>query len=159
MKSIQRRRSLLLLVLLVVALAGFALAGCGGGSSDEEIAEAEKRGAAKQAQRERLRDLEKGLKNLRRGGQAGGSGSAPPNPSSSAPAPTTSNCGGGTSVNSVTTCPFAENVRYAYEAEIGAGSGTVAAYSPARDITYQMYCTAGSPHECTGGDNAAVYFP
>lgn len=30
---------------------------------------------------------------------------------------------------------------------------------PARNRYYTMYCTAGTPHECTGGNHAAVYFP
>jgi hypothetical protein len=25
--------------------------------------------------------------------------------------------------------------------------------------SYNMYCTGTSPHVCTGGNNAAVYFP
>lgn len=67
-------------------------------------------------------------------------------------------CGGELSVNSYTSCPFAANVEEAYFSEIGSGPGEVVAYSPVTDRTYVMSCT-GSHHECTGGDDAAVYFP
>jgi hypothetical protein len=68
-------------------------------------------------------------------------------------------CGGSLSVGPNTTCEFAQNVENDYYAEIGSGSGTVDSYSPAKDRYYSMYCTSGSPHECTGGNNASVYFP
>jgi hypothetical protein len=35
----------------------------------------------------------------------------------------------------------------------------VSAYSPTTQQSYAMSCTAGEPHVCTGGNNAAVYFP
>jgi hypothetical protein len=75
-----------------------------------------------------------------------------------APTPSIESCGGELEVNSDTTCPFAENVEDDYFAEIGSGSGSIEAYSPVTETFYVMYCTA-SPHECTGGHNAAVYFP
>lgn len=68
----------------------------------------------------------------------------------------TGNCGGGTSVGPNTSCGFARNVRSAYERS---GSSVVTATSPTTGRTYTMYCTSGSPHVCTGGNNAAVYFP
>ncbi len=61
-------------------------------------------------------------------------------------------------MNSDTSCPFAAAVENAYFAEVGSGPGTVVAYSPVTEKTYEMSCS-GSPHECTGGDHAAVYFP
>ena len=67
-------------------------------------------------------------------------------------------CGGGISVNSVTSCPFASDVATAYFNQIGAGSGSVDAYSLATHRSYVMHCT-DAPHECTGGDDAVVYFP
>jgi len=73
-------------------------------------------------------------------------------------APTrTTSCGNGLSVNSVTSCPFAENVQAAYEQTSG-GTTDVTAYSPVTNQTYLMHCTGGTSHICTGGNNAAVYF-
>jgi hypothetical protein len=65
-------------------------------------------------------------------------------------------CGGGLSVGPDTTCPFAEEVRSAYESH---GPGVVAAYSPVTGQTYAMSCSVGSDVVCTGGENASVYFP
>jgi hypothetical protein len=66
---------------------------------------------------------------------------------------------GGISVNSVTSCPFAENVESAWESSGDASS--VAAFSPATGLTYTMSCTdSGTGYEvCTGGNNAYVEFP
>lgn len=82
------------------------------------------------------------------------------------PAPATfSNCGGdaasgGISVNSVTSCPFAENVESAWDSSGDSGSGTVTAYSPVTGQTYTMYCTPSDTgyEVCTGGNNAYVEF-
>jgi hypothetical protein len=67
----------------------------------------------------------------------------------------TSNCGGSLTAGAHTSCPFAENVRAAFEAS---GSGILDVYSPTTGKTYRMYCTSGSPHVCTGGNGASVYF-
>jgi hypothetical protein len=66
---------------------------------------------------------------------------------------------GGISVNSVTSCPFAENVESAWESSGGASS--VTASSPATGLAYTMSCTAtGTGYEvCTGGNDAYVEFP
>ena len=82
------------------------------------------------------------------------------------PAPATfSNCGGdaasgGISLNSVTSCPFAENVESAWNSSGASGSGTVTAYSPVTEQTYTMYCTPSDTgyEVCTGGNNAYVEF-
>lgn len=66
-----------------------------------------------------------------------------------------SNCGGGLTAGANTSCPFAENVRAAFEAS---GGGVLDVYSPTTGKTYRMYCTSGSPHVCTGGNGASVYF-
>ncbi len=66
------------------------------------------------------------------------------------------NCGNGLTAGAHTSCPFAENVRAAYESS---GSGILDVYSPTTGQTYRMYCTSGSPHVCTGGNGASVYFP
>jgi hypothetical protein len=132
---------------------------CGGGSdaSQEEINKARKQAANHVHKEVRLRKLEKELRHIK----GGGSPSASP-PQSGAPAPSTStgpsSCGEELSVGPATTCPFAANVKSAYFSEIGSGSGSVEAYSPVTGKYYSMYCTA-SPHQCTGGNNASVYFP
>jgi hypothetical protein len=154
----------LVLAALALALLGFALAGCGdSGASSEELEAARKEGAVKAHQAERIREIQKELKALRKHGGSGkaaaGAAAGSPAPEGSPSSSGSGNCGGALSANSVTTCGFAENVEEAYFAEIGSGSGTVYAYSPTTGQTYSMYCTAGSPHECTGGNDAAVYFP
>ena len=68
----------------------------------------------------------------------------------------TDTCGGGLVVGPNTTCGFAENVRAEY---LRGGPGWINVFSPATGRTYDMYCTGSSPHVCTGGNNAAVYFP
>jgi hypothetical protein len=139
-------------------------AGCGGSSeiSPEQVAsiktEAKRELQGEQRQREaarRLRDLERELRRLKRekapppanGGGSSGGGSAG---SSS----TGSSCGGGISVNSVTTCPFAANVAAAF---YDSGPGTVYATSPVTGQTYAMSCSGGVTTVCTGGNGAAVY--
>lgn len=163
--SSKRSRTCRIAVVAVLALTVTAgLAACGGGddAGSEEIAKAEKRGRHYRMEQERKRRIERELKELRKE-RNGGSG--PPNQTPAptptpAPAPESSrtSCGGSLSVGPDTTCAFAENVRYEYESEIGSGSGTVYAYSPANDELYEMYCT-GSPHECSGAINATVFFP
>ena len=71
------------------------------------------------------------------------------------PLSSASNCGGGLTAGAHTSCPFAENVRAAFEAS---GSGILDVYSPTTGKTYRMYCTSGSPHVCTGGNGASAYF-
>ena len=56
-----------------------------------------------------------------------------------------------------TSCDFAENVLKAYRRS--GGSSTVQAQSPVTGLTYTMSCTTDTPHVCTGGNNAEVYFP
>lgn len=82
--------------------------------------------------------------------------SAPAAPA--APAAGLSYCGspadqGGISVNSHTSCPFAENVESAWESSGGASS--VTAYSPVTGLTYTLSCTAsGTGYEvCSSGGN------
>jgi hypothetical protein len=67
-----------------------------------------------------------------------------------------SSCGGDLSAGPNTSCAFAENVRSAY---YQLGPGWINVHSPVTGRRYNMYCTASSPHVCTGGNNAAVYFP
>jgi hypothetical protein len=65
------------------------------------------------------------------------------------------NCGGGLTAGARTSCPFADNVRAEFEQS---GSGILDVYSPTTGRTYRMYCTSGTPHVCTGGNGASVYF-
>jgi hypothetical protein len=65
-------------------------------------------------------------------------------------------CGNQLTVGPDTTCSFAENVRSKYDE---AGAGTYEIYSPVTEKTYSMTCSSGTPVVCTGGNNAAVYFP
>jgi hypothetical protein len=143
-----------------VAVAALALSACGSsGPSQEELSHARKTAAKHVHEEVRLRRLEKDLKHLKEGGS--GASVVTPTTSGSSAAPVSSSpssCGGELSVGSVTTCPFAENVEDAYFSNIGSGSGTVEVYSPVTNKYYSMYCTS-SPHECTGGNNASVYFP
>jgi hypothetical protein len=71
------------------------------------------------------------------------------------PLASTTNCGDGLTAGARTSCPFAENVRATYEQS---GAGVLEVYSPTTGQTYRMYCTSGSPHVCTGGNGASVYF-
>jgi hypothetical protein len=154
------------LVLGIAALFGctmlFAACGSGSGPDQEEIAHFKKQGAEHVHKEERLRKLEKELKHIKHKGSGGESAPLRTESSAGSPTPTATPtrepCGGELEVNSYTTCPFAEDVEAAYFAELGSGGGNVEAYSPVTHQTYVMYCT-GSPHECTGGNNAAVYFP
>jgi hypothetical protein len=67
-------------------------------------------------------------------------------------------CGGDVYVNSVTTCPFAENVRTAYN-QSGRGDATVEGSSAATGKYYLMTCSDDAAlHVCYGGNNARVYF-
>jgi hypothetical protein len=88
--------------------------------------------------------------------QAPGAAGAPAGPSQYCGSPADQ---GGISVNSATSCPFAENVESAWESSGDASS--VTAFSPATGQTYTMSCTAsGTGYEvCTGGNNAYVEFP
>lgn len=75
----------------------------------------------------------------------------------SVPFARSTNCGGGLTAGARTSCPFAENVRATFEQS--GGAGVFAVYSPTTGQTYRMYCTGSSPHVCTGGNGASVYFP
>ena len=61
-----------------------------------------------------------------------------------------------TAKTGTTTCPFAQNVFYAYWQ---VGSASIRAYSPATDITYRLRCDATARQViCTAGDGAVVGF-
>lgn len=157
------------------------LAACGGGSStlaQAEKEQAEKHGrevAQEKAKEERLeqklaklerenrlakkhhREKERQeLKEQKEGGSA-----APPSSTSTsaAPAPSGTDCGGGTIAGPETSCGFALETRAEYEREIGSGSGGIEAWSQANEQWYGMYCTEGARHECSGAISATVYWP
>lgn len=65
-----------------------------------------------------------------------------------------SSCGDGLSVNSVTTCPFARNVRAEYENS--GGASVIEVYSPVTGQTYRMTCSGALPTVCRGGNGAVV---
>jgi hypothetical protein len=147
-------------------LAGTAI-GCG--SDDGKLARAREEGrqqaldqqraneAAAEAARQRrqvarLRREVGALK--QRSSSGGGSGSnASPSPSSSSSGSTS--CGDGLSVNSVTSCSFARNVRDEYQ--YGGGGPVIEVYSPVTKHTYVMRCSGGVTTVCTGGNGASVY--
>lgn len=145
-----------MLYMFVLAALAATLSACGSSdASQEELDRARNEGAAKARQQAKIEDIEKQLKSLKNGNAP----NRPSSPGSSTAAGGGTSCGGGLSVGASTTCAFAENVQSDYYAEIGSGSGTVVSYSPVTGKIYSMYCTAGTPHECTGGNNASVYFP
>jgi hypothetical protein len=153
----------------MVLFAALTLAGCGGGgASSDELAQARQEGAAaerekqalntqrqKQAQLEaRIKKLEKQLAQAQKAQQK--KTTATGASSRSGGAPSRASCGGNLSVGSNTTCPFAENVRNAWYSA-GGGTVTIQAWSPVTNRYYTMYCTAGVPTVCRGGNNAVVY--
>lgn len=159
-----------ILVILCCLLVGGGLYGCGGDSGDsadeqrlrqEEIERAERKGRLEERQRQETRELKREVDRLKRANRRKRSTSSAPASS----APTTSvtpsgtrPCGGDVFVGANTSCPFAQNVRDAYS-RTGGGYVTVTAYSPATGRSIDMYCSGGTPHVCSGGNNASVYFP
>jgi hypothetical protein len=144
--------------LIVISL--FASACGSSGASQDEIDRARKEGSAETRQQLKIKHIEEELHSLKKHGHATNQAQtqAGANTSGAATAGAAS-CGGTLSVGPNTTCGFAANVEADYYAEIGSGAGTVSAYSPTTGRYYSMYCTAGSPHQCTGGNEASVYFP
>lgn len=133
-----------------------AFAACGdSGTSQDELDRARNEGATQARQQEKIKRIEEQVKSLKHGHAA--------NPTNTSSAPLSAgggtSCGGGLSVGPKTTCAFAANVENDYYNEIGTGAGSVLSYSPVTERLYTMYCTAGTPHECTGGNDASVYFP
>lgn len=68
-------------------------------------------------------------------------------------------CGDGVYAGANTSCAFAMNVVGEYGSNPGAS--TITAYSPVTGQYYTMSCgtSTNGGHVCTGGNNAAVYFP
>jgi hypothetical protein len=148
------------LALCVVVTASLGLAvGCGSG--DDKIARAKEEGrkealneAKAKATAADVKKLRREVNKLRRQGRktqsSGGSSSGGPSRVHGS-----TSCGEGLSVNSVTSCSFARNVRDEYR--LSGGASVIDVYSPVTKLTYTMYCSDGVPTICTGGNNAAVY--
>lgn len=138
--------------ILALVAGTIAFTGCG----DESPSQAELRKARQEgAQAARLRELERELRAQERSQRS----QSPGSPSGQAgvvasPSGGTS-CGDGLSVGPNTSCPFAKNVRAAFPGS----DASFDVYSPVTGETYSMRCTTASPHVCTGGNNASVYFP
>ena len=146
-------RGVSILVTGALLLGGFSMSACGDDSpSEEQLREARQEGA----QAARLRELERKLRQQERrqnGGSATGPAAASAAPSGGGGSRTS--CGGDLSVGANTSCPFAESVRNSYPGS----DAPFEVYSSVTGQTYTMRCTTGSPHVCTGGNNASVYFP
>lgn len=78
-------------------------------------------------------------------------GAPPPPPP---PPPVSTDCGGGVSVNAVTSCPFGNAVRDEYQSSGGASS--IEVFSPVTKQVYTMSCSGGGPTVCRGGNGAVV---
>jgi hypothetical protein len=77
-------------------------------------------------------------------------------PSAPLSLPRGTDCGGGLRAGPNTSCPFAANVRDAYNEAPGARA-TVRVFSPVTGQTYTMTCgPAGAGVTCSGGNNASV---
>jgi len=143
-----------------LGLVAVAFSACGdSGASEEELERARQQGVAKARQQEKIERIERQLKDLKKGGPDGGSNSPSTTAAPTAASGGGTDCGENLSVGPNTTCAFAANVRSDYYNEIGGGEGTVYSYSPVTGRVYAMYCSAGAPHVCTGGNDASVYFP
>ena len=168
-----------MLGVVIAALVAAALPGCGSGNGSdsgsdqgakqEELAQA-RSDARRQAQEERLRGLERRLRedkqpgsSQQKGSSASGSpgSSSPTSPTPPAASSESASCGaGGLSVGPHTSCAFGSNVRDAYyDSAAGNGDATVRAFSPATRQTHSMRCSGGTPHVCTGANDATVSFP
>jgi hypothetical protein len=160
--SILHMRRLALIV--VATFVATVPAGCGGGTSSQDLAKARAEGAAAERQKEaareqsrkeaqleaRVKALEKEIQRMAKQPKKAAS-TAKSNPLSSA-----TSCGSNLSVGSNTTCAFAQNVEDAWYSA-GGGSTVVEAYSPVTHLYYVMNCTAGVPTICRGGNSAVVY--
>lgn len=160
-----RRRAVLALFAAVLVAAGAS--GCSIGSGDKgdsgasELSKQEElRQAREQGARDaRIKQLEKEVAGQKKGGgtnsNGGDSGNGNGGASAGGGGGGNSSCGGGLSVGPNTSCAFAHNVQDAFP---GSGPGRISVYSPTTRRAYTMTCT-GSPHKCTGGNGATVYFP
>jgi hypothetical protein len=118
---------------LVFAIAGLALAGCGGGS---ETSQAEVEAGQQEKQ---TRQAEKAFTEFQRRHPTGA-------------------CGGSTFVNADANCGFAKNVTSVYYAESWRGKKVFFPFDPQADRDIRTVCTEPAPHLCTGEGNRVVFF-
>jgi hypothetical protein len=141
-------------VLAVLGLVSAMLVGCGGGGDDnissQDVQQAAAAAVKKAQQQQKLKDLEKQVNELKKS-QSGETAATGPSSSSSGGS---TDCGNGISVNSNTSCAFAQYVAEGYRAT---GDSVIRAYSPVTDDTYAMTCSGSNPTVCRGGNDAAVY--
>lgn len=154
---------------LVLACLGLFAYGCG---NDDSVTQEDIDDAINRVQeKERLRDLQQQVKELRRKakqgskngnagnrntGNAGQGDGYYENGSAGGPVST---CATSVQVGPNTSCDFAMNVAGEYGSNPGASS--ITAYSPVTGEYYTMSCGAwsGGGTVCTGGNGAAVYLP
>ena len=160
----------------LIAVVGTLCAACGGANSaasQDEISQAERHGREEAQEKAKEKRLELKLAKLERENRESKMRRkekarqqqklreeayvSPPAETSSSPAGT--DCGDGVIAGPETSCGFALETRAEYEREIGAGSGSIEAWSEANEQWYPMYCTEGSEHECSGAISATVYWP
>ncbi len=152
-------------VLAAGSMAFLAFAGCGS-SSNDQAAQQQKLQNARQnaAQQQKLQDKVQQLqKEVQHQGTSSGATttSAATTSAATTPASTagTSSCGSGISVGPNTSCPFAVNVKAAYD-KAGGGNVLIHVFSPTTGQTYEMACGGtGGTIVCTGGNGASVFFP
>jgi hypothetical protein len=83
-------------------------------------------------------------------------GAAPGSPALPSSSSGGRDCAGGLHAGPNTSCPFAQNVRDAYNAAPGT-TASVRVFSPVTGQTYTMSCApAGSGVTCSGANNASV---
>jgi hypothetical protein len=155
-----------LLSLAVALIACVTLPACGSGDNtakeiahQDELQRARADAAKQQRQEDRLNQLERDLKaaKVQKGSTGSGGGSSSSGSSSGSSSSGGTSCGEGVTVTGPTTCGFGINVKNAYYAQ--GQAGTIDAYSGTTQRIYTMSCSSGSPHHCTGGNGASVYFP
>jgi hypothetical protein len=148
--------------MIIPGAAGCSIGDDDDSASSEQTAQEKLDDARREGARdEKIKQLERELREKKDGGKAedsgGGSGGSGGSSGGSAPARTSgpTSCGNGLSAGPNTSCPFASAVRENYPGS----SSSFSVYSSVTNRSYTMSCTTGSPHVCRGGNNATVYFP
>jgi hypothetical protein len=148
-RSLRRTATRRWFPVVVAVSSATALAGCGGGVSQEDVSNAVSQAVSQAQQQQTIKSLQKKLRSEKRHSSVHG---APTGTTGSSLLGT--DCGNGVRVNSNTSCPFARYVAEGYRSE---GPGVIRAYSPVTNDTYAMTCESGNPAVCRGGNDAIVY--